>query len=121
MSRYRGFAQVEYDNVRERVYAPFEWAAFESAAFEKPSPRHRLQLPPGQAGAALVAAAGAHLPGQPAFGFGPAGDSSYRELPAGTGELRFAHAGYDTRRALADADFVFPLRLLRRLAGRPDR
>ncbi len=82
MSRYRGFAQVEYDYVRERVYAPFEWAAF-----EKPSPRHRLRLPPGQARVALVATAGAHLPGQPAFDSGPAGDSSYRELPAGAGEL----------------------------------
>jgi hypothetical protein len=36
MNRYHGFAQVEYDYVRERVYAPFEWAAF-----EKPSPQAR--------------------------------------------------------------------------------
>ena len=112
MSRYRGFAQIEYEYVRKRVYPPFDWTTF-----EKPSPRHRLQRPLARARVALAATAGAHLPGQPAFDLGPAGDSSYRELPAGAGELRFAHAGYDTRRARADADVVFPLRLLRRLAA----
>lgn len=98
--------------MRERVYAPFGWTTF-----EMPSPRHRLQRPLAQARVALVATAGAHLPGQSAFDLGPAGDSSYRELPAGADELRFAHVGYDTRRAYADADVVFPLRLLRRLAA----
>ncbi len=64
-----------------------------------------------------MATAGAHLPGQPAFDLGPAGDSSYRELPAGADTFRFSHVGYDTRRALADPDVVFPLRLLCRLAA----
>jgi hypothetical protein len=58
VSRYRGFAQVEYEHVRERVYAPFDWTTF-----EKPSPRHRLQRPLAQARVALAATAGAHLPG----------------------------------------------------------
>lgn len=112
MGRYRGFAQIEYDYVRERVYAPFDWTTF-----DQPSPRRRLQRPLERSRVALVATAGAHLPSQPAFDLGRDGDSSYRELPADAEELRFAHVGYDTRRAREDPDIVFPLSLLRRLAG----
>ena len=112
MERYRGFAQVEYAYVRERVYPEFDWTTF-----AQPSPRHRLQRPLEQARIALVATAGAHLPDQSAFDLGKEGDSSYRELPADAGELQFSHVGYDTRRARADPDIVFPLSLLRRLAA----
>lgn len=112
MTRYRGFAQVEYEYVRERVYAPFEWRTF-----EQPSPRRRLERPLAQARVALVATAGAHLPDQPRFELGKSGDSSYREIPADSDELRFSHVGYDTRRAREDPDVVFPLSLLRRLAA----
>lgn len=112
MGRYRGFAQVEYDYVRQRVYPPFDWTTF-----EHPSPRRRLQRPLERSRVALVATAGAHLPEQPAFDLGKSGDSSYRELPSDAQELRFTHVGYDTRRAREDPDVVFPLSLLRRLAA----
>lgn len=112
MDRYRGFAQVEYAYVRERVYPAFDWTTF-----AQPSPRHRLQRPLEQARVALVATAGAHLPDQPAFDLGREGDSSYREIPADNSELHFSHVGYDTRRADADPDVVFPLPLMRQLAA----
>ena len=111
MVRYPGFAQIEYEYVRERAYRDFEWRAFPD-----PSLRHPPLRPLRQARVALVGTAGAHLPEQVRFELGPSGDSSYRELPADTDELRLAHGGYDTRRAREDPDVVFPLRLLRRLA-----
>lgn len=112
MARYRDFAQVEYEYVRGRVYEPFAWTTF-----EEPSPRRPLERPLSRSRVALVATAGAHLPDQPAFELGRSGDSSYRELPSDARELRFTHVGYDTRRAREDADVVFPLSLLRRLAS----
>lgn len=108
MGSYRGFAQVEYEYVRQRVYPTFDWTAF-----DEPSPSRRAERPLERSRIGLVATAGAHLPGQQAFDLGKGGDSSYRELPADAPELRFAHVGYDTRRADADADVVFPLSLLR--------
>lgn len=112
MGRYRGFAQVEYDYVHEGVYPPFDWTTF-----AEPSPRHRLTRPLGQARVALVATAGAYLESQPPFGRDRGGDSGFREIPAESDDLRFSHVGYDTRRAEADPDVVFPLALLRRLAA----
>jgi D-proline reductase (dithiol) PrdB len=112
MGRYRGFAQVEYEYVRRRVYPTFDWTASDES-----SPRRLLKRPLEQSRVALVATAGAHLPGQPAFDLGKGGDSGYREIPADAPELRFAHVGYDTRRADEDPDVVFPLSLLRRLAA----
>lgn len=112
MTRYEGFAQVEFDHVRRRVYAPFDWTTF-----DEPSPRRRLQRALERSRVALVGTAGAHLPDQPAFDLGKQGDAGYRELPADAQELRFSHSGYDTRRAAEDPDVVFPLALLRRLAS----
>ena len=112
MNRYRGFAQVEHDYVRERVYPLFDWTTF-----AEPSPRHRPTRPLQEARIALVATAGAHLPSQPAFLRGRSGDAGYREIPAASDELRFSHVGYDTRRSEADPDVVFPLALLRQLAA----
>lgn len=111
-ARYRGFAQVEYDYVRRRAYPAFDWTTF-----AEPSPRRPLEVPLERARVALVGTAGAHLPEQPPFELGEAGDSSYRELPAEATEFRFSHGGYDTRRAGRDPDVVFPLALLRRLAA----
>lgn len=110
--RYRGFARTEYEYVREHVYAPFDWTTF-----DRPSPRRPLERPLAHARVALVATAGAHLPDQPRFDLGKRGDGSYREIPADSVELRFRHVGYDTRRAKADPDVVFPLALLRQLAA----
>lgn len=112
MPRYRGFAQVEYDYVRRTVYPAFEWAVFAEA-----SPRRRLEVPLERARVALVATAGAYLPGQRPFSLGDDGDPSYREIPAGSEELRLAHVGYDLRRTRRDLDVVFPLELLRQLAA----
>lgn len=111
MTAYREFAEVEYEYVRDHVYASFDWKTF-----EQPSPRRRPEVPLERARIALVATAGAHLPDQTPFDLGKRGDSSYRELPAEADEFRFAHAGYDTRRAREDPDVVFPLALLRQLA-----
>lgn len=112
MTRYRGFAQIEYEYVRRRVYAPFDWTPFQA-----PSSRRRLERPLDRSRVALVATAGAHLPHQPPFELGKAGDCSYREVPARAEEIRFSHAGYDTRHAAQDPDVVFPLPLLRRFAA----
>lgn len=112
VARYRGFAQVEYDYVRRRIHPPFDWTTFDD-----PSPRQRLERPLERSRVALVATAGAHLRGQPPFDLGRGGDTGYRELPAHATELGLSHSGYDTRRAAEDPDVVFPLSLLRRLAG----
>lgn len=110
--RYEGFAQVEYDYVRGRIYPGFDWLVH-----EEPSPRQMLEMPLEQARVGLVATAGAHLPEQPPFALGHDGDPSYRELPAAAEEFRLSHVGYDVRRAQRDPDVVFPLALLRRLAA----
>ncbi len=65
MSRYRGFAGVEYDHVREHVYSPFDWTTF-----AEPSDRQLPAKPLDRARVALVATAGAHLPEQPPFSRG---------------------------------------------------
>ena len=109
---YNGFAQVEYEHVRRTAYPSFDWRTF-----SEPSPRRPLEVPLERARVALVGTAGAHLPGQPRFALGDTGDSSYREIPAGAAELRLTHVGYDTKRARADPDVVFPLALLRGLAA----
>jgi D-proline reductase (dithiol) PrdB len=85
--------------------------------YERPSPRHPLEVSLGEARVALVSTAGAHLPEQLPFASGSEGDPSYRELPAGAEELRFSHVGYDVRRPRRDAGVVFPLGLLRALAA----
>lgn len=107
-----GFARVERDHVRAGSYPGFDWVAF-----AEPSPRCAPGVPLARARVALVSTAGAQLPGQPRFHLGVEGDHSYRELPAAPGEIRLSHGGYDRRRAALDPDVVFPLGLLRRLAG----
>lgn len=112
MTRYPGFAQVEYEAVRASSYPAFDWVTCDG-----PSPRRIPGVPLEQARVALVATAGAHLPEQPRFDLGAGGDHSYRELPADAAEIRLSHGGYDRRRAALDPDVVFPLALLRRLAA----
>ncbi len=74
-------------------------------------------MPLERARVALVGTAGAYRASQRPFALGREGDSSYREIPAETTEIRLAHGGYDSRRAARDPDVVFPLALLRRLAA----
>jgi hypothetical protein len=55
-----------------------------------------------------------YVMGQPRFATGDDGDASFRDIPRDTHRLRFAHAGYEVRSALADPGVVFPLEHLRR-------
>lgn len=110
--RYRGFAQIEYEYVRRRSAPGFEWTTF-----ERPSARQRLRRPLAEARVALVATAGAYLRGQKRFSLEDEGDPSFREIPADAHEFRLAHPGYDVRRALRDPSVVFPLAVLREMAG----
>jgi hypothetical protein len=112
MDDYTGFAQTEYEHVRDNFYPTFRWRA--AAA---PSARTRPGRPLDEARVALVASAGAYLTGQERFDLGDDGDPSYRTIPATADRLRFAHGGYDTRRAYQDPDVVFPLRTLHRLSA----
>jgi D-proline reductase (dithiol) PrdB len=64
---------------------------------------------------ALVTTGGVHLPGQPRFDIDdPAGDCSYREIPASADDLTWTHAYYRPDEG-GDLDAVFPLQTLRRL------
>ncbi|MGF1472346.1 MAG: glycine/sarcosine/betaine reductase selenoprotein B family protein [Rubrobacteraceae bacterium] len=64
---------------------------------------------------ALVTTGGVHLPQQERFDIDdPAGDCSYREIPAGAGELTWTHAYYRPEDT-SDLDAVFPLWTLREL------
>ncbi len=112
MGEYRGFAQTEYEHVRDNFYPAFRWRA---AA--EPSSRNPPGRPLAELRVALVTSAGAYLKGQDRFDLGDDGDPSYRVIPAESTRLRFAHGGYDTRRAYQDPDVVFPLRTLHQLAA----
>jgi D-proline reductase (dithiol) PrdB len=64
---------------------------------------------------ALVTTGGVHLPGQPRFDIDdPAGDCSYREIPASADDLTWTHAYYRPDEG-SDLDAVFPLQTLRSL------
>ncbi len=112
MGDYHGFAQTEYEYVRDNFYPAFRWQAF-----AEPSARTVPGRPLHEARIALVASAGAHLTGQQRFNLDDDGDPTYREIPADATRLRFSHSGYDTRLAYQDPDVVFPLRTLHQLAA----
>jgi D-proline reductase (dithiol) PrdB len=64
---------------------------------------------------ALVTTGGVHLPEQARFDIDdPAGDCSYREIPASSDDLTWTHAYYRPDVG-SDLDAVFPLWTLRRL------
>jgi D-proline reductase (dithiol) PrdB len=66
---------------------------------------------------ALVTTGGVHLPDQPRFDIDdPAGDCSYREIPATANDLTWTHAYYRPDEG-SDLDAVFPLQTLRRLVS----
>jgi D-proline reductase (dithiol) PrdB len=66
---------------------------------------------------ALVTTGGVHLPEQQRFDIDdPAGDCSYREIPASADALTWTHAYYRPDEG-SDLDAVFPLQTLRRLVG----
>ena len=75
---------------------------------KKPLERSRL---------ALVTTGGVHLPNQPRFDIDdPAGDCSYREIPATPNDLTWTHAYYRPDEG-SDLNAVFPLQTLRRLVS----
>jgi D-proline reductase (dithiol) PrdB len=113
MSEVEGFAIVERTWLR-RLVPGFDWLRFAS-----PSTRRRLAVPLGEATIGLVSTSGARVGDQPPFSRSRAGDPSFREIPgnADPALLQFNHVGHDVRNAYADPDCVFPLSLLRRLAG----
>jgi D-proline reductase (dithiol) PrdB len=75
---------------------------------KKPLERSRL---------ALVTTGGVHLPDQERFDIDdPAGDCSYRKIPATANNLTWTHAYYRPDEG-TDLDAVFPLETLRRLVG----
>lgn len=100
-----GFDELEREFVR-RFFPDFDWVRFTG-----PSPRRPLPVPMAQARVGLVVTAGAHLPGEAAFGL----DGEVRFLPADAEAVELTHVGYDTARAATDPDVVVPRQALRRL------
>jgi D-proline reductase (dithiol) PrdB len=75
----------------------------------------RPKKPLSECRLALVTTGGVHLPDQARFDIDdPAGDCSYREIPAGATELTWTHAYYRPDEG-TDLDAVFPLWTLRAL------
>ncbi len=102
-----GFAAVERRHVREVVgVRDFEWVR---AA--RPSPRNPLPVPLPEARVTLISTAGAHPAGTAPLGAGGQALSVPADAPC-----ELTHVGYDTARAMADPDVVYPVRRLRALA-----
>ena len=79
-------------------------------------PFARQKKPLSECRLALVTTGGVHLPGSPRFDINdPAGDCSYREIPADATDLTWTHA-YHRPDEGTDLDAVFPLWTLRALA-----
>ena len=77
----------------------------------------RPEKPLGESRLALVTTGGVHLPEQPRFDIDdPAGDCSYREIPADARDLTWTHA-YHRPDEGSDLDAVFPLWTLRDLVS----
>lgn len=103
-----GFATTERNFVRDVVgVGDFEWVRA-----TEPSPRNPLPLPLSDARVTLVSTAGAHPRGTRPLGAG--GDAL--AIPADA-PFELTHVGYDTERASADPDVVYPVRRLRALAA----
>lgn len=102
-----GFATTERAFVRDVVgIQDFEWVAAAT-----PSPRNSLPVPLDQARVTLISTAGAHPAGTPPLGAG----GHAIAIPANA-PFELTHVGYDTARAMADPDVVYPVRRLQALA-----
>ena len=109
------FADVERDFVRARVYADFQWRAYDTF-----SPLNPLRVQLGSARVAFVTTSGAHLEDQPPFDISAAaGDPTFRSFPSSTplDRIRLSHRGYNTRVASVDKNVVLPLDHLRAAAA----
>ncbi|CAN5888634.1 glycine/sarcosine/betaine reductase selenoprotein B family protein [soil metagenome] len=79
------------------------------------TPFVRLEKPLAESRLALVTTGGVHLPDQARFDIDdPAGDCSFREIPADVQELTWTHA-YHRPEDDSDLDSVFPIWTLREL------
>lgn len=110
------FLDVEGRHIRAKILPDFTWTT--CAEPTEPAP---LRKPLGECTVALVVTAGAYLPAsQPRFDTrNTLGDDSFRVIPGDIAPdaVALAHPGYDTRRARADLDTVFPFQLLNRLSA----
>lgn len=108
------FVEIEREYIRRLILPDFDWVVCRS-----PSRINPMLQPLTEARIALVATAGAHLPTDQAFDVSnPAGDPSFRIIPAGapSDTVRLSHRGYNTRKVQRDINCVFPLERLRELA-----
>jgi D-proline reductase (dithiol) PrdB len=100
---------------RERLHVRTFYPSFEWACEAAPSPRNPMRVPLAQARVGLVSTAGGYARGQERFSLADEGDASLRVV--GWDEpVRFAHGGYDTRRAYRDPEVVLPRETLAMLA-----
>ena len=82
------------------------------------SPWHELNAPISQCRLALITTGGVHLRSQPPFNMkDPAGDPTFREIPAEArpSDLTITHNYYDHSDADTDINIVFPIERVRTL------
>ena len=94
------------------------WARHSKFVEFSDSPWTRLTMPVSQCRLALVTTGGAHLRSQPPFNMkDPAGDPTFREIPADTSHenLTITHNYYDHSDADKDINIVFPIERVREL------
>lgn len=103
-----GYDDVERAYIRREFEPDFEWVSF-----DRPSRRNALRVPLAEARVGLISTAGAHLPDQRPAGAG----GGVRLIPVDAPRVVLTHEGYDTRRASADPEVVFPVGTLERLAA----
>lgn len=112
---------IEFPNVlRSYVRANFA-PSFDFVSYDTPSPRVAGGKPLRRSRVGLVTTGGARVRSQPPFDtVSPYRDASLRVVPSDMSirDIRFNHAGYNTRFAYRDPDVVFPLGLLRRYVER---
>ena len=102
-----GFDETERRHVREVVGIPdFDWVRGDA-----PSRRNPLPVALAEARVTLVTTAGAHEPGTR-----PPGSGGGAVLVPTDATPELTHPGYDTARAMADPDVVYPVRRLRAMA-----
>ncbi|MDQ6785139.1 MAG: glycine/sarcosine/betaine reductase selenoprotein B family protein [Actinomycetota bacterium] len=100
------FPALERDFVR-RFVPTFEWVSY-----PRPSPRQPLQIPLTQARVGLISTAGVHQAGEAPL----RSDGEARMVPLDGERLALDHVGYDTQRASADPEVVFPAQTLLAMA-----
>jgi len=107
---------LEYIRMMTERYAGLGYAPYQWVRHEDPPPWQPLKKPLRQCRVALSASGGIYATGQLAFHFKD--DDSFREIPkdGDMKDLRIAHFAYDKTDAVRDANCVFPLAPLRRLA-----